>query len=565
MVCNAMNKSIASITVGLGALVSMTFVGSVFAATKVVGPGGDYTTIQAAVNDLPVPGPHAILVGPHAILVRAGTYNETVQIYNKNTGASDDSQRIIIMADPAAAVGSVIVKPPAGSPGVRVEQSKFITLRGLVITGVKGNSVPAIRLIGGSPGNEDIAIIACQIHDNAGHGIQIEGNNPRTWIMNNLIRDNGVNEKSGHGVTIAAGTGAGATLYMVNNTIFKNKLDGVFVQSPCSVYLVNNLIVANGKYGFRRANGSTDPTLVTLLHNMFYANKLRDIANVSQTLDATDSGNRTTKGNESIGVIGCAFPNCSKTTALAALFVNPTTAAPDLHLSAASPAIDRGVNTFTTDGTNTWQIMDDLEGTQLPLDGDGDCFAIVDAGCYEAPAVPCSLDTVEPLNQLLLGNGGGLTNVNADTLGHIPAAGYAQTSGTYAGMNVGTATFAVTAGNALNLGGIPSSGYVQTGDARVVHAITNLYWTGSSGTVTVGGNTGTINFGSGGGGIGGTNLWLLNGGTALTNDELEIVTAGGLTGVLSNYSGRVQLTLSNTASAGTVTYAESSGYATNAG
>ena len=189
----------------------------------------------------------------------------------------------------------------------------------------------------------------------------------------------------------------------------------------------------------------------------------------------------------------------------------------------------------------------------------------VDAGCYKAPAVPCSLDTVEPLDQLLLGNGGGLTNVNADYLGHIPAAGYAQTSGSYQNMNVGTATFAVTAGNALNLGGIPSSGYVKADDTRVVHAITNLYWTGSSGSVTVSGNTGTINFGSGGGGIGGTNLWLLNNGTALTNDELEIVTAGGLTGVLSNYSGRVQLTLSNTTSAGTVTYAESSGYATNPG
>jgi hypothetical protein len=518
---------------GMGALVSMTFVGLVFADIKVVDQTGhgDYTTIQAAVNDLPDPG-------PRTILLKAGTYNETVQIYNKNTGASDDSQRIVIMADPAAAAGSVIVKPPAGSSGVRLERSEFITLRGLVITGVKGNAVPAIRLIGGSPGNEDVTVIACQIYGNASQGIQIEGNNPRIWIMNNLIRDNGTGGKGGAGVTIAVG--AGAPVYVVNNTIFRNKFEGVFVQPPRPVYLVNNLIVSNGKYGFQRAKGSSDPTMMTLLYNMFYANTTGDIANVSQTLDATDSGNRTTTGDEGVGVmVDCAFPNCGNTTALTALFVSPTTAVPNLHLSTTSPAIDRGVNAFT-DGVSTWQIVDDLEGTQRPLDGDGNCFVIADVGCYEVPTVPCLAVIVPPLDRLLLSDGSVLlSNVNANTLGGVPASGYATIGvletarqNAIATNKVAAASYADSSGlatNALNLGGIPSSGYLKVGDV-----------------------------------IGGTNLWLLNGGTALTNDALEIVTAGGLTGVLSNYGARVQLTLSNTTSVGTVTYAESSGYATNA-
>ena len=50
-------------------------------------------------------------------------------------------------------------------------------------------------------------------------------------------------------------------------------------------------------------------------------------------------------------------------------------------------------------------------------------------------------------------------------------------------------------------------------------------------------------------GSGMTNRWLLNGGPILTSDELQVVTAGGLNGVLSNYGARVQLTLSNAASA----------------
>jgi len=106
-------------------------------------------------------------------------------------------------------------------------------------------------------------------------------------------------------------------------------------------------------------------------------------------------------------------------------------------------AIDRGVNTFS-DGSTTWLIIEDLEGHPRPQDGDGDCFAIADAGCYEAPAVSCQGDAVPSLARLLLGDGSGLiSNVNANTLGGIPATGYATTIGSYPSMNVGMATFVV--------------------------------------------------------------------------------------------------------------------------
>ena len=242
-----MDRRVPAACVAMGALVNMVSIGSVFADTKVVDPsgGGDYTTIQAAVNDLPNPG-------PRTIIVRAGTYNEAVLISARNTLATNDSQRIIIMADTNTAPGLVIVTPPSGSSGVYLNQSRFITLQGLVITGVGGKNVPAVNLDGGAQDNEDIAIVGCQIHHNASHGIQVQSGNPRTWIMNNLIHDNGSNKKSDDGVTIA--NGVGATVYMVNNTIVRNKFDGVFVGVPRPLYLVNNLIVGNGGYGFQRAS-----------------------------------------------------------------------------------------------------------------------------------------------------------------------------------------------------------------------------------------------------------------------------------------------------------------------
>jgi len=527
----------------LGALVNTAPIASVFADTKVVDPSGsgDYRTIQAAVNDLPNPG-------PRTIIVRAGVYNEALSLSAKNTLATNDSRRIIIMADTNTAPGSVIVMPPSGSPGVYLNQSRFIVLQGLMITGVSGKNVPAVELDGDSQDNESIAIIGCLIHHNDSCGIQVGGANPHTWIMNNLIHDNGTSKKTDHGVTIAAG--ADAMVYMVNNTIVRNAADGVFVNVPRLLYLVNNLIVSNGKNGFECGKGSGKPVAITMLGNMFYANAAVDIAQASKTLDATDSGNRTTTGKEGAGVVGCTFPNCAHTASLTALFVYPDAAAANFHLATGSPAIDCGVNTFM-DGSTTWTLVEDLEGNPRPQDGDGDCFAIVDAGCYEAPTVPCQGNAVPALAGLLVGDGRMLiSNVNASALGGIPAAGYATIYGSYANMTVGTATFATTAGNALNFGNIPPSGYVQTGDPRVVNAITALYSTGSGGSVTVSGNTGTINFGSGGGGAGGvTNRWLLNGNPALTNDELEIVTAGGLTGALSNYASRVQLTLSNAAPA----------------
>ena len=355
-----MNQRIASISAGMGVLVSTAFIGPVFADTRVVDWRGGpdvYTTIQDAVDHLPNPG-------PRTIIVRAGIYNEALRISAKNTLATNDSRQIVIMVD-TNALGQVIVMPPsAGSSGVYLNQSHFIVLRGLVITGVSGKNVPAVELDGD---NEDIAIVGCQIHHNDSCGIQVGSGNPRTWIMNNLIHDNGISKKTDHGVTIAGSVGA--TVYVVNNTIVRSKADGVFMSVPGPLYLVNNLIVSNGENGFECSKGSGTPAAVTLLYNMFYANTSGDIVKARQDTGCHRQRQSHHHRQEGAGVVGCTFPNCGHTDPLTELFVNPDAAAAYFHLAAGSPAIDRGVNTFS-DGSprgRSWKIWKGIRGHRMAM------------------------------------------------------------------------------------------------------------------------------------------------------------------------------------------------------
>ena len=93
-----------------------------------------YATIQAAVN--------AAQAGD-TIQIQAGFYVEQVAIIGKNnTADATEASRIIIQADPAAAVGSVVLQGAVtqctSGFAIRLQQSKFITIRGLTITGAGG-------------------------------------------------------------------------------------------------------------------------------------------------------------------------------------------------------------------------------------------------------------------------------------------------------------------------------------------------------------------------------------------------------------------------------------------
>jgi parallel beta-helix repeat protein len=201
-----------------------------------------YQTIQAAVT--------AALAGD-TIRVQAGTYQEQINISGKNNVAgASESDRILIEADPAAPVGSVTltgaVSQCTNGYAIRLQQSKFITIRGLTITGAGGQ---AISLMGGNNQNSAIHIERNRIFQNGSSqcsgGITIARGNPDTLILNNLIYANGRN-----GITFIDADGG--PHYLIGNTIYANSWSGISVARSHEVWLLNNLVFGNGS-----ASGST--------------------------------------------------------------------------------------------------------------------------------------------------------------------------------------------------------------------------------------------------------------------------------------------------------------------
>ena len=222
----------------------------------------------------------------------------------------------MIEADPAAEVGSVVLQGAVtqctNGFAIRLQQSKFITIRRLTITGAGGQ---AISLLGGNNQNQAIHLERLRIFGNGSGscdgGITIARGNPGTLILNSLIDANGRNGIS----TIDAD---GGPHYLIGNTIHGNQWSGISVTRSHEAYLVNNAITGNGtaagstggRFGVTRES-STTPNLggIHLLNNLICGNRLGEIN--GPALDGTDSGNLTPTGSEGPGVTaraGCNVP-----------------------------------------------------------------------------------------------------------------------------------------------------------------------------------------------------------------------------------------------------------------
>jgi PKD repeat protein len=374
-----------------------------------VGVGGvTHRSLQAAVNDLPNPGPCVVTVRP-------GTYPEAVLLADVNSLSTDEAERILIVADapadPAADdAQKAIVEPGAGEVGFWIERSRRVTIKSFEVRG--GREGVVLRGLGGDNGNEDVVLDSNDVHGNGAGSTQgaitVGQGSARTWLVNNLVRDN-----AGNGVLIeGSGAPGDDTVYVVNNTVLRNGYNGLRVTRKRLVYLVNNLIVANGtaaaqgsgktlssgvdagRFGlFREGQGGQGVLEGTvLLHNLFYRNGTGhpsgiggDIANITQVFeDGGDSGNYTTFGHEhgSPAIVGCTFLDCTGDTELTAIFVDP---AGDLRLIAEAPAVDRGLDELEHNGADRVPRMD-FEGQARPEDGNGDGTARTDIGHDEAVA-----------------------------------------------------------------------------------------------------------------------------------------------------------------------------------
>ena len=343
-----------------------------------------FSTIQAAVD--------AASAGD-TVSIQAGTYTEQVTIRNKNVPAdASENDRIVIEAAPDAPLGSVIIARPTTScssgEAMRIQHSKFVTLRGLTITGAGGQ---AIRVMGGDKQNQAIHLERNRIFGNGVSpchgGITVGQGNPHTLIVNNLIYGN---TRSG----IAFLDGSGGPHWVINNTIHGNGWNGIEMARYHQVILVNNIITQNGLasdainngFGIRRETATSPlPTDITLWHNLVCGNTSGALH--GRLLDSADAGNLTPTGTEGEGIT--ASPGCELPTNVYVSVPGPdglvNTADDDFALMSTSPAIDKGIDprTLGLSIAATSLLADFANDTGRPANGDNNGATQFDIGAME--------------------------------------------------------------------------------------------------------------------------------------------------------------------------------------
>ncbi len=344
-----------------------------------------YQSIQAAVN---------AAQPSDTVQIQAGAYFEQVSISGKNATAKTESGRILVQADPTVPVGSVVlhgvVNQCAQGHAIRIQQSRFVTIRGLTITGARG---AAIVLLGGSNQNLAVRIERNRIVGNGGAdcdgGISIGAGNAGTVILNNVILANGRN-----GI-VAADSDGGGPHTVIQNTIHGNGWNGVSATRAHVLLLVNNAITSNGtqagstggRVGVRREAAPGPPALaIVLRNNLVCGNRLGEIG--GPVLDGIDGGNLTPTGGEGPGV--AASPGCNDP---ATVYRNlrgtdqaPGTLDDDPTPAAASPLVDHGLDPRTplTPDLNSRFEADYFGESARPAAGSASAPRRFDIGAVEA-------------------------------------------------------------------------------------------------------------------------------------------------------------------------------------
>ncbi len=302
-----------------------------------------YATIQTAID---------VSGSGDTVRIQAGTYPEQLNIQKNDFTSARELDRIVVEADPASAPGAVVLTGSAGAQctnrfAIRIRRSKFVTIRGLTIT---GTGAEAIFMMGGTNGNQGINIVENRIYGNGSSscngGISIARGNPETLIVNNLIHANGRNG-------IAMVDGDGGPHYIINNTIFANQWNGVSIASGRDVFLVNNIINQNGtgsgnsggRFGVQiESSSGPTPERVHLLNNLVCGNQQGEI--FGPALDSSDSGNLSPQGTEGSGFGSSA--GCNNAENVLADMKGPdgiaNTGDDDYRLSIVSPALDSGLD-----------------------------------------------------------------------------------------------------------------------------------------------------------------------------------------------------------------------------
>lgn len=332
-----------------------------------------YATIHAAVDDAQ---------GGDSVQIEPGLYIEKITIASKNNSpAAGEEQRILIEAvlpdtvtvsEPGdgATVEADAVPHPVDREArglIMIHHSRFVTIRGLTIT---GSRAAAVQLRGDHGQNSGIHLERNRLFGNGSRfgegGIIIESGNPGTVIINNLIYSN-----RGDGIRLEGpraspsptdGEEGEQPVFLVQNTINGNGWNGVSIDASQSVMLVNNSITANGtadtsaggRFGvLLQGSGGSDAEGLSLYNNLICGNRLGETS--GDVFAGQHADNRTPLGTESAGLI--ATPECAASTGVyessAGVDGKPGTGDDDFKLLGAgaghlpSPAIDRGADPLT--------------------------------------------------------------------------------------------------------------------------------------------------------------------------------------------------------------------------
>ena len=349
-----------------------------------------YSTIQAAV-EVAQPG--------SVIRIQAGTYPEQISIEKNKFPNATEFDRIVVEADPALQPGQVIL---TGAPGpqcterwaIRIKQSKFITIRGLTITGTGGQ---AISLMGGNNGNQEIHIELNRIFGNGSSscngGITIARGNPGTLIVNNLLYANGRN-------AITFEDADGGPHYIINNTI--SGISGTVLRwrEITSLRLPTISSTKMVQPPDRRAADLASKGKVPVVLNL-------SVSSCETISSAATRWARSTVQFWTLRILGISHPKEARGLGVSAfpgcelpanLFANlngldslPNTADDDFSLRQNSLAIDIGMDPRTLGFNPAFNPIFEadfaVEGVR-PADGNADRVVSFDAGAFEFPNAP---------------------------------------------------------------------------------------------------------------------------------------------------------------------------------
>ncbi len=266
-----------------------------------------FTRIQAAID--------AATAG-QTVRVLAGEYVEQLVVSGKNAGTgATESSRITIEADPAAPIGAVLLRGPAGQCqhgyAVTFQRSQFVTLRGLRIAGAGRRG---IVLRGGSRQTRGIHLERNRLQGGGERecigGIEVARGNADTLIANNVVsgvRRHALRLRNKSGRVVVAG-----------NTIIRNEGNGIYLARGALASIWNNIVSFNGarrngrggrKYGIRRLQVPRPAAAgdVDIRSNLICGNARGEIQ--GPPLEMDDLGNLTPTGNEGPGTT--ATPDCA--------------------------------------------------------------------------------------------------------------------------------------------------------------------------------------------------------------------------------------------------------------